>query len=303
MTDEITNPIEDIGYHSFYLESFFNEKRLTNATCFCYKKNEEYYLVTNYHILSGREPNPDMNGLYQPIDKTNGAIPNKIRVWIYGWEYPLENGLVRTGMGYFFDIPILNQHEEPLYKFKQFHDNGFYDVAILPLKNIDFLSPQPDSFSFGKNRPVPANRSLGGLAYSYNLRPTDDVFILGYPFGQLKPHSYLPIWKRGSVATSLKYSPYFLVDTATRSGMSGSPVYAISSNEINQLLIAKQVIPNEKPYKAKFIGIYSGRIVSPEERTSDGFFKVAGHDIDTHAQLGKVWKKEIIEKIIDDILL
>jgi hypothetical protein len=53
-----------------------------------------------------------------------------------------------------------------------------------------------------------------------------DVFVLGYPFGPGK--TGLPVWKRGSIASEPDLVPqvenYLLVDTASRPGMSGSPV-------------------------------------------------------------------------------
>jgi len=55
-----------------------------------------------------------------------------------------------------------------------------------------------------------------------------DAFILGFPKG-IAHQQLLPIWKRGSIATEPEIPreddlPVFLVDTATREGMSGAPV-------------------------------------------------------------------------------
>ena len=52
-----------------------------------------------------------------------------------------------------------------------------------------------------------------------------DVFILGYPFGSGPPA--FPVWKRGSIASEPDLvkttNGYYLIDTASRPGMSGSP--------------------------------------------------------------------------------
>ncbi len=58
-----------------------------------------------------------------------------------------------------------------------------------------------------------------------------EVFIIGYPLGIAKQLN-LPIWKRGSIASEFSVpfngSPLFVIDSATREGLSGAPVYARS---------------------------------------------------------------------------
>jgi hypothetical protein len=99
-----------------------------------------------------------------------------------------------------------------------------------------------------------------------------EVFVLGYPFGQLALRLSLhPIWKRASIATELDYLvehlPMFLVDTASRSGMSGSPV----------IYVAGQF--------QQFVGVYSGRY---------------GADDLNDVQLGRVWRAPLVQEIIDN---
>jgi hypothetical protein len=56
-----------------------------------------------------------------------------------------------------------------------------------------------------------------------------DAFVLGYPRG-MSGGGHFPVWKRATIATEpdidLDGLPRFYIDTATREGMSGSPVYA-----------------------------------------------------------------------------
>lgn len=44
---------------SYYVDILFNDKKLSNATCFFTQQNEKIYLVTNWHVVSGR--NADTN--------------------------------------------------------------------------------------------------------------------------------------------------------------------------------------------------------------------------------------------------
>ena len=59
------------------------------------------------------------------------------------------------------------------------------------------------------------------------LRVGQDVFVLGFPLGIMKTGVF-PVWKRASIATEPDYPvndiPCFLLDTATREGMSDAPV-------------------------------------------------------------------------------
>jgi len=71
---------------------------------------------------------------------------------------------------------------------------------------------------------LPVTRSGG------EITPRDEwPAVLGYPEGMIGP-GRSPIWKRGSMASEPKYNwrdkPGFLIDTATRNGMSGAPVVA-----------------------------------------------------------------------------
>lgn len=121
-----------------------------------------------------------------------------------------------------------------------------------------------------------------------------DVFILGYPEGL--NYADLPIWKRGSVASepriAIDHLPKMLIDTATRKGMSGSCVIAakhgiFSVNNGNNI---------SKGSAGKLLGVYSGRVkfkVDPEEKYTE-----EPEDIMLRAQLGIVWKKEVILEII-----
>ena len=123
-------------------------------------------------------------------------------------------------------VPIKNEATEPLWLVHPV--KGFdVDVAILPLR-----CPQ------------------GAMPYPVNKLPSDwldfsvgqDVFILGFPLGI--EGVGLPIWKRGSLASEWqipsRVQPHWLVDTASRPGMSGS-----------------QVIERAYPYDTEFRGIRS----------------------------------------------
>jgi hypothetical protein len=110
-----------------------------------------------------------------------------------------------------------------------------------------------------------------------------DVFILGYPFGSGPPG--FPVWKRGSIASEpdlVKITTgYYLVDTASRPGMSGSPVILRSRG--NHVMESNNFIATTDGAIDRVIGIYSGRKV----------------DAPGEAQIGMVWHADYIDDIID----
>ena len=81
--------IDPLTIISLHIEIYFNDVHLSNATGFLCKKDDDFYLVTNWHVLSGR--NPETN---EPLSKEL-AIPNKIKIW-----HHRKNKLGFLGLGF-----------------------------------------------------------------------------------------------------------------------------------------------------------------------------------------------------------
>ena len=125
--------------------------------------------------------------------------------------------------------------------------------------------------------------------YPINEMPNDDlllqigmdVFVLGYPFG-IGPGG-LPIWKRGSIASEPDIlepaRPHMLIDTASRPGMSGSPIIRRSWGT-HQLASGDTALGN---VATKFVGVYSGRLAT---------------NAPADAQLGLAWPANFVEDIV-----
>jgi hypothetical protein len=94
------------------------------------------------------------------------------------------------------------------------------------------------------------------------------------------------VWKRGSIASEpdlVKLTTrYYLVDTASRPGMSGSPVILRSRNN-HVLESSNWVVTDDRKPIDRIIGIYSGRT----------------DDLPGEAQIGMVWHADYIDEIID----
>jgi hypothetical protein len=93
-----------------------------------------------------------------------------------------------------------------------------------------------------------------------------DCFILGFPEG-LFGAAFTPIWKRGSIAAE-PYLQHPYLDSATRPGMSGSPVIVRHSGFLGSghALTSTEVIGTVE----RFVAIYSGRALRPIEASKAG---------------------------------
>jgi hypothetical protein len=149
-------------------------------------------------------------------------------------------------------------------------------------KNVDVVALEIPGELSERYRFYPLNELE--FESQFNPRVADDAFIIGYPFSEPQPLD-LPIWKRGSIASEPDLNhgnlPRILVDTATRSGLSGSPVVMqrVGYHASPDGNAAKSIFGRIR----NFLGVYSGRIGLDEEK----------------AQLGVVWKRTVIEEIIN----
>jgi hypothetical protein len=115
---------------------------------------------------------------------------------------------------------------------------------------------------------------------------SQEVFVVGYPIG-LVSEAPIPVWKRGTIATDPGFDPdgrpIVFVDTATRSGMSGSVVFArrqwygpyTRANGSTADMFMSTI--------DRILGVYSGRL--------------GPHDVE--AQLGIVWKRHLIDEVVN----
>jgi hypothetical protein len=233
---------------------FFNELALPEANGFIWRRHKRYYLITNWHVVSA------LDLFTKELIAPGGSRANKLRCHFVRVEQR-ERELI--------DVPIRDENDRPLWFIHFEQEKRAIDVVALPL---DGESLKEVSL-FPVNELAPAK-----LAIMIGM----DVFILGYPFGSKSPA--LPVWKRGSIASEpdlvRNSTGYYLVDTASRPGMSGSPVILRSWS--NHILESNMwTTSNEQSPIDRIIGVYSGRRKP------------------TDAQIGMVWHVDYIEEIID----
>jgi S1-C subfamily serine protease len=249
--------IDEYSVASFPIEMFFNETNLSIGTAFTWEQGGKHYLVTNWHNLSGRDPNTGKHL------SSNAAEPNQIRAW-FNKKDELGNKVAKT-------IEIRDGNNSPLWLVHPEHKNKI-DVVALPLEPFADVEMHPINTKSGLD-----------LA----LRVGMDVFVLGYPFG-IGPGG-LPVWKRGSIATEPELSPenqlHVLIDTASRPGMSGSPV--IRRSWATHMIEGGGVIMGTST-ESKFVGVYSGRIASLDP---------------LDASLGLMWPASFVSEIVSGAIV
>lgn len=234
------------------MEMLFNDQFLALGTAFVWNEGDAFWLVTNWHNLTGINPQTG-----EHISNT-AAEPNQIRVWL--------NAKDKLGQKVAIKLPLLDTNGGPLWWVHPTESNNV-DVVALPLDVPANVEPYP--INQMENRPLAPNIGM-------------DLFVLGYPFG-IGPAG-LPVWKRASAASEPQFQTsdrlYMLVDTASRPGMSGSPVIR---RTWGTALLENGDTEMGPGFYTRFVGIYSGRIQ-------------AADPID--ASLGMVWPERFVSEII-----
>lgn len=246
--------IDQYSVATLPLDMRFGQTPLSVGTGFVWQQAANFFLITNWHVLTGRDP------FTQKHLSTTAAEPDRVNVW---WN---QKGSL--GRKFAMELPIRDGSEKPLWLVHPRYGNQV-DVVALPVS----APTQAEMYPINQ---MPADDLL--------LQVGVDVFILGYPFG-VSSGGLLPIWKRGSIASEPQIidpaRPVILVDSASRPGMSGSPVIRRSWNT-HSLEDGGTVMNGAAA--TRLVGVYSGRL-----GTSDP----------NDPQLGLTWPIAFVAEIIN----
>ena len=236
VTDSNQILIDPLTVRPLYLIQIKGDQTLGTATGFIVQKENSYYLITNWHVVSGR--NPTTNQIVHP----SSQVPDALYIWHHGkqlgtWHKKKESLYEKDGTRRWLE-----------------HKNGNkIDIVALPLQNIaDDITLYPFDLSLADVNMVP--------------EVAMPVSIIGFPLG-FTSAGFFPIWKTGHIASepNLDYhnEPLFLIDATTRGGMSGSPVVLrLSSGFKNK---DGKMIMGSSGYRTLFLGVYSGRLSEDSE--------------------------------------
>jgi hypothetical protein len=228
--------IDPLSITSLYLKINANGQRISTATGFVVQYEGRSFLVSNWHVFSGRHPDTG-----HPLSRETAAIPDRISV-----AHQLKHDL---GSWQFVAETLINEDGSP--RWVEHPAGGAVDVACLEIGNL------PDDV-----RIYPLDLALADV--DLQLFPGMQISVTGFPLG-LRPNACFGIWKTGHIASDPDY-PHrgyaaFLIDATTRGGMSGSPVVARAVGARMTAMGYQAGIS----VTTKFLGIYSSRIHEESE--------------------------------------
>lgn len=254
-----------------------NGKAITQGTGFFYVRrdtngNSIIFLITNYHVITGNNPN-------------SGLVPQGNSIEIQFHLNLSKPNFLRT-----VELQLFTFENKPVWIQSATYPDA--DIAVIPLT--------PSIIGDAKLTVIAAPEWTSNQ--KVKLQPTTPVTFIGYPYGYYDQANSLPIWKTGHIASepSVDFNgkPYFVVDISAFAGMSGSPVFAIThgsyETEDNNVAIGRA---------RKFLGIYASMQMLNEQKHLEEFehSKKIGILHTESLELGHVWKESLIQSIIDDL--
>lgn len=238
----------------------FEELPLGHGTGFFYMWADQTYLFTAWHVLTGRNSETGRN-----LERS-GARPSHVTIWWNPKGFPGRPKIAQR-------LTLFSDTGEPRWtEIKQV--DRWVDVVLLPVD----VPTWAEAYPVNELPQEPTTHGIGG-----------DLFVLGFPLDD-QPLK-LPIWKRASLASEPEIpeaiQPYWLVDTASRSGMSGAPVVrrVYASQHTWEDSLNRITNPGHRGV-TNFIGVYSGRLLETKD------------DI----QLALVWPIQWIARLIKEHL-
>jgi hypothetical protein len=251
------------------LSTSFEGKQLGIATGFTYRTAAGLFLITNWHVVTGRHPDTR-----DVLDRANASIPDAIAV-----DVPYSGQKTENRPAIWWEASTINLYADArrgqaLWLEHPIHGSKV-DVVAIPFKaDGEHVAVLPANDPSLELRPLALLPSLG-------------VYVIGFPLG-LTGGASLPIWKRATIANEPEFPldgmPKLYIDTATKRGMSGAPVFVNAFGMVRELA-DDGTIQSEfgETTGRRLVGVYASRIH-------------AGSDFE--AQLGIVWKAETIEEIV-----
>lgn len=240
-----------------FVSAKFRDQVLSEATAFLWEVRGRFFLITNWHVATGR------NHETGRCLASHGGVPNQLIV-----AFPKNE---RSDPPIEVVVSTVDEDGNPLWIEHPTY-GATVDVVALPIV--------PPEMSESHYFPLSAIPTM-----PLKQRVGMPVFILGFPFG--RRGAGMPVWKQGSFASEPFLAPvherFLIVDTASRPGMSGSPVIQRVHGEV-ELEDGTYGRVTRGDGACRFVGVYSGRFHT---------------DNPQDAQLGRVWPRQLVVEIVE----
>ena len=234
-----------LSFSSIKLDLFSREgANLKSASGFVVEADNQHYLITNWHILSGR----DIFG-HEASEVEIKPHTLKTSLHIYGGDgensFPLSWGQRKKIAIQLYDDSGAPQWIEGRAD-KQ--NQRMADVVALPIQldlnfanlvSRNFLRSDSDTNFWAKISAIPVSAIDTDVEYG----PPDPVYIIGYPLGWAPTgmdKSSAAFWRTSSIASeideiSLAEGNAFFIDPCGLEGMAGSPVIGMKNDRTKLL--------------------------------------------------------------------
>ena len=269
-------PLSNVNLHSFRvarLEVFARDTdaRLGEATGFFCRFRHRTFLVTNWHVVSGRHFQTR-----QALHRSR-ALPGSLTVHAHVTRG--RDATVVPSSSIAFRVALLGADGRPRWLE---HPLFGADIDVIAL-DVGIALP------FG-TQVCPIDLATE-LAAEFTLAVMDQAFVTGFPLQASTTPNSLPIYKSGTIASEplvFDSQPRIYIDGKTKTGMSGSPVMVKRASAGPRGNSVSGITED-----LRFIGVYSGR-----DRQEPSEFE---------AELGIVWPFRecllpILERYLDDVL-
>lgn len=249
------------------------------ATGFFYESSDsKLFLITNWHVVTGRDPS-------RPSYSGTGEIPCTLRAKLHKRQ-EIKDGQshIRLSSLVPVDIAVNTEDgnapkwlEDPTYRNR---------VDVIGIHMEDRKEMEEECTFSVLNR-------WNGFEERYNAEVMDDIFVIGYPWGISGSNGAVPLYKRGSIASEPLINfdglPRLLIDCRTSKGLSGSPVVVAHSGiwHPEGKMSPDSIIGTLH----NFLGVYSGRLYDQNE------LQISEREI---SEIGIVWKKEVLDSIVNE---
>lgn len=246
--------IDDFTGRPLHLELSYKAAPLGSGTGFTVLKNGLRFLVTNWHVVSGRHPET------KKAMSPTAAVPDSLRVWHH------QSGSLGSWIP--VDYPLATASGTRSWREAALPNGHMLDVVTLPISPLGQVAYY--------------DLDLALASADVVVAPSEPVSIIGFPFGRSSAGKF-PIWKTGHIASDVDLDfdgkPIFLVDAATKPGMSGSPVVA---KRVGIVTTASGMSIGSNG--VRFMGVYSGRTQDDDELSK--------------SNLGLVWKPSVLNQLL-----
>lgn len=242
----MNNPL---SYSSVKLDLYSREGApLKQASGFIVEADGNYFLITNWHVLSGMD--------FTRQQERPGDIPFSLRASVHIYSGEGENNTpLSWGMWRKVTIPLYDKNNQPTWiEPQKKQDQQKADVAVLPVSKNESLPLNASLRLFTMRSQAPPTHSeqwvrisaipISSIDTKVEYGPPDRVNVVGFPHGWApngSEKSSSAFWRTASIASEIyetgmsRWQYTFFIEPCPPEGMTGSPVLGFKNDRLKLL--------------------------------------------------------------------